>query len=319
MKDERIKPDELLSSTSFVGAFSPTLRRSLRPPLFLQERRKELALEESRLNKLLADNRAYCDALNWALLGLRHNLWPVAQDSPDTSILHLRSRAREGIDWQVKLRELSPEQRDAGYRDWREAHWFDFRAIPTGTNSDMADFGRDLVEKGIIELPFEECVFVSQYFHSDEDNLFDVCSLLRRNDKKLEMKAICFTPRDNRPPIISTTKPNIDEIYYYLAVMNTKYAITEILSARSRKNPDKFPSASIQYFVVRLDKSWSDSRLGGSHATPRLHWRRGHIRHLNDKPYWVRAHLVGSRERGVILHDYAHGEPQHNEISNLRD
>lgn len=46
--------------------------------------------------------------------------------------------------------------------------------------------------------------------------------------------------------------------------------------------------------------------VGGSHASPRLHWRRGHIRNLaNGKVSIVSPCLVGSPERGIVHKDYA--------------
>lgn len=46
-------------------------------------------------------------------------------------------------------------------------------------------------------------------------------------------------------------------------------------------------------------------RLGGSHAPPRLHWRRGHVRRLaTGKLVTVRPCLVGDPERGFAEHDY---------------
>lgn len=44
---------------------------------------------------------------------------------------------------------------------------------------------------------------------------------------------------------------------------------------------------------------------GGTHASPRLHDRRGHLRRLrNGKNVWVKAHKVGRAELGSVFHDY---------------
>jgi hypothetical protein len=44
----------------------------------------------------------------------------------------------------------------------------------------------------------------------------------------------------------------------------------------------------------------------GTHASPRLHWRRGHIRHLASGAVAIISPcLVGSAEQGVVKHDYA--------------
>lgn len=44
---------------------------------------------------------------------------------------------------------------------------------------------------------------------------------------------------------------------------------------------------------------------GGTHASPRLHDRRGHSRRLPDgRIVWVRPCKVGDASRGVVFHDY---------------
>lgn len=44
---------------------------------------------------------------------------------------------------------------------------------------------------------------------------------------------------------------------------------------------------------------------GGTHASPRLHDRRGHLRRLKTgKNVWVKAHRVGDPSKGAIFHDY---------------
>jgi len=49
-------------------------------------------------------------------------------------------------------------------------------------------------------------------------------------------------------------------------------------------------------------------RLGGTHAPPRLHWRRGHVRRLDGgKLVTVRPCLVGDPRRGYAEHDYRVG------------
>ena len=44
---------------------------------------------------------------------------------------------------------------------------------------------------------------------------------------------------------------------------------------------------------------------GGTHASPRLHDRRGHLRRLRSgKNVWVRECKVGNASKGVVFHDY---------------
>ena len=49
---------------------------------------------------------------------------------------------------------------------------------------------------------------------------------------------------------------------------------------------------------------------GGTHASPRLHDRRGHLRRLrNGKNVWVKPHKVGRAELGSVFHDYQISSP----------
>ena len=43
---------------------------------------------------------------------------------------------------------------------------------------------------------------------------------------------------------------------------------------------------------------------GGTHASPRLHDRRGHWRVRNGRKHWVRACVVGDPDKGVVEKDY---------------
>ena len=45
--------------------------------------------------------------------------------------------------------------------------------------------------------------------------------------------------------------------------------------------------------------------LGGTHASPRAHLRRGHFRHYKSgKVVWVEAHAVGDKKLGIVHKDY---------------
>lgn len=46
---------------------------------------------------------------------------------------------------------------------------------------------------------------------------------------------------------------------------------------------------------------------GGTHASPKLHDRRGHWRTRNGRKHWVRACVVGDPDKGVVEKDYRVG------------
>lgn len=65
------------------------------------------------------------------------------------------------------------------------------------------------------------------------------------------------------------------------------------------------PALSYQWHTVTVEPpTEKPAPQGGTHASPRLHERRGHWRTRNGTRHWVRACLVGDPDRGVIEKDY---------------
>jgi len=64
------------------------------------------------------------------------------------------------------------------------------------------------------------------------------------------------------------------------------------------------------YWTLHLKLSKEEQRKigsnGGSHASPRLHLRRGHARQYQPGLFtWVQSCVVGNKENGLIMKDYA--------------
>ena len=72
---------------------------------------------------------------------------------------------------------------------------------------------------------------------------------------------------------------------------------------REAKGKPKFYDYHILEITGASDRAEGS---GESHASPRLHLRRGHIRRLHDsgRRIWVNACVVGKPESGVLLKDY---------------
>jgi hypothetical protein len=61
------------------------------------------------------------------------------------------------------------------------------------------------------------------------------------------------------------------------------------------------------YWVLEIKTHNSSSlpRQGGTHASPREHHRRGHVRHLRSgKNVWVNSAIIAAGSRGKIHKDY---------------
>jgi hypothetical protein len=81
-------------------------------------------------------------------------------------------------------------------------------------------------------------------------------------------------------------------------------SIQQTFTNRRKIAQGKFPIYEWRTIVVEPIKPRSASK-GGTHASPRLHDRRGHLRKLSSgKTVWIRNCKVGHPNKGVIFHDY---------------
>lgn len=75
--------------------------------------------------------------------------------------------------------------------------------------------------------------------------------------------------------------------------------------ARRRQMRGKQPLYSYHVLVINAGASPSaQPDAGGTHASPRVHLRRGHIRRLPSKSVWVNACVVGNKAAGIVVKDY---------------
>lgn len=74
---------------------------------------------------------------------------------------------------------------------------------------------------------------------------------------------------------------------------------------KARTKRGKAPLFS--YWTLQLgQKNERGESLGGTHASPRVHLRRGHPRQYAPGKYtWVQPHAVGHRELGMVHKDYS--------------
>jgi hypothetical protein len=81
--------------------------------------------------------------------------------------------------------------------------------------------------------------------------------------------------------------------------------INPAVNAR-RVRDGKLPLYETHRLVINAGKQSSISGVSGSsHASPRQHLRRGHIRRLPSGNIWVNSCVVGSAELGVVKKEYA--------------
>ena len=74
---------------------------------------------------------------------------------------------------------------------------------------------------------------------------------------------------------------------------------------KKREAKGKVPFFTYKVLTLKPSKRSSGEGLGGTHASPRVHLRRGHIRRLPDKRIWVNGCVVGDKSKGMVVKDYA--------------
>ncbi|MEW8027806.1 MAG: hypothetical protein AB2806_08715 [Candidatus Thiodiazotropha sp.] len=77
---------------------------------------------------------------------------------------------------------------------------------------------------------------------------------------------------------------------------------------KKRKKKGKVPFFTYKTLHIAANASGEKEKpiVTGTHASPRVHLRRGHIRRLGDgRRIWVQACVVGAKEKGIVAKDYA--------------
>jgi len=106
-------------------------------------------------------------------------------------------------------------------------------------------------------------------------------------------------------------KPNLAYVSKFLSLLNCKnIGRVETKPSddhqRRRRKQGRVPLFSYWTLVLKPTAPAKSKGQGDSHASPRLHLRRGHIRRLSeDRHVWVQACVVGNKERGIVHKDYA--------------
>lgn len=91
-----------------------------------------------------------------------------------------------------------------------------------------------------------------------------------------------------------------------LACSNVKTQIVLPPDALNKKRiRNSKPPFRSHHILVIGEKPANKTTGDGSHASPRQHLRRGHIRKLENKNVWVNACVVGSATNGVATKDYS--------------
>lgn len=197
------------------------------------------------------------------------------------------------------------------------------------------DFGLDMLKRGKLQLPFERVIFEYDSGKNDEfsrhaflckqsSEMIAIMSLHRHPGKAswvsaskgpLLVRSEGGSLRWKKPEHVSDTytegmaKADIDVCVSSCIALSSSSFIqkrvivpTHLQKARSRD--DKPPL--YEFKVVELSLTDTIRRPPiGSHASPMLHWRRGHYRRLSaDNIVPVAPCLVGDAANGIVDKDY---------------
>lgn len=171
-------------------------------------------------------------------------------------------------------------------------------------------------EFGEIRLPFSRCGVVFVY-DTGEDDLFLAVENKGGVDCYFRGVEATFKKRDDGCTLItSSAKLNPEQRDVFSALLKTfinsvNCGISSVfLSRNESKNRRRVAKGKkpLQYewkTVLIEPKTAIHTSLGGTHASPRRHERRGHWRNLKSgKRVWVRNCWAGNAALGSVFKDY---------------
>ena len=168
------------------------------------------------------------------------------------------------------------------------------------------------------KLPFEPCWF--EFINGGQQESIGVLCTQRESE-------IIFLPVVNgiffhhvilknsghihsHPNNADFAKDITDAIMVFLSILNCKNVKTEEVKPdaalqKARAKRGKMPLFSYHVLTLRSDTPEKGDSKGGTHASPRLHIRRGHIRRFDDGTHtWVSPCTVGDKKLGMVHKDY---------------
>jgi hypothetical protein len=144
---------------------------------------------------------------------------------------------------------------------------------------------------------------LQDFYYSLEDGEIKV-TYFKTDGKRLNV----IPPDKIDDKVRETNKTTMATIAMFLDSLNkgTQYFVpTKRANHIKRLRQGKTPMFDWRTVVIEPSKPKHEHQ-GGTHASPRLHDRRGHWRHIkkSDKRIWVKDCKVGDPSKGVVFHDY---------------
>lgn len=221
---------------------------------------------------------------------------PASYASPK-SIAHIASIANICLDEELASADIPKDQRLAGYIVSLAVHgeWYCIPKdrIEASSMTDMAD--SMTVGDIVIALP------VASFTLQDGTILTCVCdgrvfSVMRLKDGRIEASQCGMNE-------LCKDAPDFMRLAMTLMVMisssDLTLAVPQKLTKKMKALGVHRPPVCRELKSVRYD---ANKHNGGTHASPRQHWRRGHIRNARTKdghrPVWIKPVLVAIEKEG---------------------
>lgn len=227
----------------------------------------------------------------------------------------------------------------------KRAHKFEARYGGLIDSEDLHQTAVEFFRSGALRMPFAECYFEFANAVQDSPRSILAAILVDSGPARLEAHPFLWREKEGRWVDYGTTmysdkmrqpqegiltpfdfahypdgfesfiaQNSLRALQYSISLalfMSTKHATAERVAgpspAAAKKREDAGRAALFEHHVVTIapaDRIRAD--LGGTHASPRLHWRRGHLRNLQSgRPVAVKPALVGLADKGFVSKDYA--------------
>lgn len=213
--------------------------------------------------------------------------------------------------------------------DPTELQWFD----ATGCFQDKTHVGQDPLHE--CRPPFEKCMVVFQGKTTSGRLMEMFMTVVGTDPEEGIVLSVWRAPGGGRPvasplmvyavdgglvrygPVNAEDQIDEKEAQMILGFVSTWYefmsqkvesyrpVVRDTFTNRRKIEQGKIPSYDWTTVYIEPVKPRSEGK-GGTHASPRLHDRRGHLRRLRSgKNVWVKACKVGDASKGTVFHDYA--------------
>jgi hypothetical protein len=217
-------------------------------------------------------------------------------------------------------------------RDRENGHAFLARHAPSAIcffGGDTRTVPQPVIDSVLLNLPYDVCWF--EFSRTEDKTSLVVCALAVMQDNRLSIDGFVRVNREWYWTVSGSVQGGFlsgnsaQLLEHDDAADNWNWwssVIGGFVSALNCTNVDRVenvPSPKLQaarqkrgkqplfsYWTLHLTtKSASGEPLGGTHASPRVHLRRGHPRQYAPGKYtWVQPHAVGNKSLGIVHKDY---------------